>query len=451
MSIALEAPSQSGLKTVRGDGTNPVTQVLRFRTHEGRLREYARLREIHGDLSLINNLGLTTVLAQGPEAAEAILVNRDRAFANAPAWGYYIGRFFERGVMLMDFEEHHNHRRIMQSAFGRQELEGYLAQMVPTIQERLRRWNSGPHFRVQDNVKALTLDIALDVFVGVHLTDAEAAKLNKAFIATVRAGASIVRKPVPGLAWDRGLRGRRVLEDFFHAHVSQKRNAGGDDLFANLCRAKDDDGNTFTDDDVVNHMIFVLMAAHDTSTITMTTMAYYLAKHPERQTRLREEAGALDEITSLSDLDSLPALDRCMKEALRLHAPVPVLPRQAVKDTVLLGHHIPAGTQLIVPLYVNHYDPAIWTDPHRFDPDRFSEERREDKTHRLAWEPFGGGVHKCIGLYFGGMEVKAAFHQLLREFSWSVHDDYRWPLDLTALPVVTDGLPVQLNRNRGGR
>ncbi|WP_183093243.1 cytochrome P450 [Nocardioides stalactiti] len=446
MSIALEVPADSDLLAVRGDGTNMVTQMLRFRTHEGRLREYARLRETYGDLSLINNFGVTSVVAQGPDAAEQVLVNRERAFANAPAWGYFIGPFFERGVMLMDFDEHHAHRRVMQSAFGRQELEGYLARMVPTVQQRLRRWSSGPDFRVQDNLKELTLDIALDVFVGVHLTDSEAARLNKAFIAAVRAGASIVRKPVPGLGWDRGLKARKVLEEFFHTNIGHKRSAGGDDLFANLCRAQDEDGNTFTDDDVVNHMIFVLMAAHDTSTITMTTMAYYLARHPEWQQRLRDEADSLEAITSLSDLDALPLLDQCMKEALRLHAPVPVLPRQAVKDTVLLGHHVPAGTSVIVPLYANHYDPAIWPEPHRFDPDRFSDERREDKAHRLAWEPFGGGVHKCIGLYFGGMEVKATFHQLLREFSWSVPDDYRWPLDLTALPVVKDGLPVHLNR-----
>ena len=56
---------------------------------------------------------------------------------------------------------------------------------------------------------------------------------------------------------------------------------------------------------------------------------------------------------------------------------------------------------------VNHFDPACWTDPDRFDPERFGDLRREDQNHRFGWIPFGGGVHKCIGLHFGVLEVKA--------------------------------------------
>ncbi len=62
---------------------------------------------------------------------------------------------------------------------------------------------------------------------------------------------------------------------------------------------------------------------------------------------------------------------------------------------------------------------SYWSDPTPFDPERFSEARREDKSHRYAWEPFGGGVHKCIGLFFAGAEVKAVLHHLLREYTWT--------------------------------
>lgn len=87
-----------------------------------------------------------------------------------------------------------------------------------------------------------------------------------------------------------------------------------------------------------------------------------------------------------------------IKESLRLTAPVPSLARRTVADTEVLGHHLPAGTLVSVSPNVNHYAPEYWTAPRRFDPDRFGPARREDKSHRYAWMPFGGGAHKCIGM-----------------------------------------------------
>ena len=105
--------------------------------------------------------------------------------------------------------------------------------------------------------------------------------------------------------------------------------------------------------------------------------------------------------------DGLASLDLVMKEALRLRAPVTVLVRETVKDTVVQGVQIPGGTGCVVGVQFSHLMEEYWTNPGAFDPERFAEGRREDKSHRFAWEPFGGGVHKCIGMYFATAEVKA--------------------------------------------
>ncbi len=135
-----------------------------------------------------------------------------------------------------------------------------------------------------------------------------------------------------------------------------------------------------------------------------------------------------------------------MKESLRLCAPVPSIPRRATRETSIHGYRIPAGSVVTCSPYANHYLPEVWPDPARFDPERFAEHRREDKAHRLAFEPFGAGVHKCIGLHFAGMQVRAVFHELLSTYRWSVPPGYEMPIDLAALPVATDGLPVALER-----
>ena len=87
-----------------------------------------------------------------------------------------------------------------------------------------------------------------------------------------------------------------------------------------------------------------------------------------------------------------------------------------------------------------------WREPEVFDPERFSPERREDRSHRYAWAPFGGGVHKCLGMYFAGAEVTALMYHLLLDFEWSVDPAYVAPMNNPSLPFPKDGQPVDLRR-----
>ena len=157
---------------------------------------------------------------------------------------------------------------------------------------------------------------------------------------------------------------------------------------------------------------------------------------------MAESGGDID----IEALEGLTALDLIVKESLRLVAPVPLVMRRAVKDTAVEGHFIPTGSLVAVAPAVNHFDPACWSNPDDFDPDRFGPARREDRSHRNAWIPFGGGVHKCIGLHFGTLEVKAILHQMLLTHSWTVPHDYEVRWDNTSLPIPVDGLPVRFTR-----
>ena len=89
-------------------------------------------------------------------------------------------------------------------------------------------------------------------------------------------------------------------------------------------------------------------------------------------------------------------------------------------------------------------DPDLWTDPDSFDPARFLSNRAEDKSHRFAWTPYGGGAHKCLGMHFAAMQVKAFTFQLLRRYRL-VMDDAREP-DWQRIPIPKpkNGLPIRL-------
>lgn len=436
-------PAGSTLAPVPGERGLPwlgnAPQLLRY----GPAYELAKYRQF-GPVSWMRMFGRPMVHAVGPDAVAQVFVNKDKAFGHG--WEFFIGPFFRRGLMLMDFDEHLVHRRIMQQAFTSDRLAGYFATIAALVGRAVDQWAGNSVVPLYPTIKRLSLDIAAEVFLAAEV-GAERARLSQAFLACTHAGLALLRFPVPGGKWHAGVRGRRVLEDYFARMVPAKRVGGGTDLFSALCHARTEQGERFSDADVVNHMIFLIMAAHDTSTITTTAAAYYLGTHPEWQERAREESLSRgDRPLDLVALNDLTVLDLVIKETLRLVPPVPGPVRRTVRSTELLGHYLPADTTVMLGTWINHLLPELWTDPLRFDPDRFGDYRREDRSHRYAWAPFGGGVHKCIGMHFGMLEVKTMLDAMLRGHRWRLPDGYEVPWRFTSLPFPADGLPIVFHR-----
>lgn len=403
----------------------------------------------YGDVSWMNMLWLRMIQLNGPDANQLVLQDKEQAFSNREGWEFFIGPFFRNGVMLRDFDDHRFHRRILQQAFKKPSLVQDLQSMQPLIARHIAGWGRhafiGNSMLAYPAVKAMTLDIGADIFCGERL-GSEKARLNAAFIDCVRAGSAWVRKPVPGNQWWRGLRSRRYLENYFTSRVAKKRQDDGDDLFGRLCRLRDDSGTHFSVRDVVDHMIFLLMAAHDTTTITLSMMLYYLARHPEWQARLRETSLAMEDELQFEDLDALEDIALALKETLRMMPPVPGMPRRTVRDITFKGHHIPEGALVNVNLSFTHRMEEYWQQPDRFDPLRFAPPRDEHKQHPYLFCPFGGGAHMCLGLHFAEMQVKAVLHHLLRRYRWKVPAGYVVPMDYSSLPKPGDDLPLMLER-----
>jgi cytochrome P450 len=441
-------PADTGLDPVPGDSGMPVIGYMLDYIRDP-LGHFRTRWSKYGEVSWATMAGQKWVIVLGPDACQEVLQNKDKAFVNSDGWSKLIGPFFHGGLMLLDSEEHLRHRRIMQQAFTNDRLAKSVTALNPVVSAGLDAWAAGDAFRVYPALKALTLDVATEVFMGgaEGADDAEIRRINDSFVACVQAATSIVRYRLPGTRWKKGLDGRRTLDAFFRRYLPARRATATDDLFSTLCHIESEAGQRFSDDEVIDHMIFLLMAAHDTSTITLSTMMQYLGQHPEWRERCRAESLVLGtDSPTLTQLNELESVDLVMKECLRLVSPTPVVARRAVKDTTVRGRFVPAGTFASVAPHFTHHMPEYWPQPEKFDPNRFSAERREDKVHRYAWEPFGGGVHKCIGMFFAGAEIKTIMHHLLLTFDWTVDADYVAPLNFTSLPFPEDGQPVELRR-----
>lgn len=411
---------QSTLRAVTGPRAVPLFGALRLRSDPTGLAQ--DLRRAHGDIAFVTVLGRDVVVAQGPAAAAELVGDRDEAFANEPVYGFALGSLFERGILLMDADEHRRHRRILQTAFTRTRLDGYAQRLHPLVSSAMANFPTGDGVDMRIPLKAIALDLALEIFLGARLPRADADRMNRAFVELIEAAGALVRLPIPGTRWHRAQQAKTVLDDYMADVVSDRRRRPGADLMSALCSADIDGAGRLSDAEIVDHMRFMLFAAHDTATIAMTSMVYRLGRHRRWRDELRDEAIDLGTRPGLGELRSAVATDAVFRESVRLRPPVPVVPRAAIKDTELCGHLIPAGAFVIVPIGANHRRPDIWPDPARFDPGRFIGER-DRRDHPMAWMPFGGGRHNCMGMHFAYLESAIVVHHLLEAYDWTVSSD----------------------------
>jgi cytochrome P450 len=257
----------------------------------------------------------------------------------------------------------------------------------------------------------------------------------------------IVRLDVPGFDYHRGMEGRRYLRKFFMDMIEKKRASNDEDIFAHFCKEKTELGEYYTDEDIADHMVFLMLAAHDTTTSASTMAAYYLCSDQPLQSKVAAEVASWPKELSFDTVfHQTNSLICVFYETIRLHPPVPVFLRRTIRDCEIGGVHVPADTMVCVPGNYVHRLPDWWRDPDMFDPYRFSDEVAEHKRHNFMWVPFGGGAHKCIGMHFARMLFQLTFREVLLNYRLEYAEDDYYPAKLQHFPFTRplDNLPVRL-------
>ncbi len=173
--------------------------------------------------------------------------------------------------MLLDFEEHRLHRRALSVAFKSGPMKSYLAELDTGIAARVAQWKAQPGpMLFYPAMKQLTLDLAATSFLGAGIGP-EVDEITRAFVDMVAASVAVIRKPLPGTQMARGVKGRERIVAYFSEQIPIRRAKGGEDLFSQLCRATHEDGALLSTQDIVDHMSFLMMAAHDTLTSSLTS------------------------------------------------------------------------------------------------------------------------------------------------------------------------------------
>jgi cytochrome P450 len=160
-----------------------------------------------------------------------------------------------------------------------------------------------------------------------------------------------------------------------------------------------------TDKQVRDEALTLFLAGHETTATALTWTWYLLSQNPRADEKMRSEIRSVlrDRLPGYNDLPKLRYTEMVLAESLRLYPPAWAIGREVKSSTRIYNYEVPKGAICLMSPYVMHRNPRYFPDPDRFDPDRFTQEAKQNRP-KFAYFPFGGGPRTCIGERFAWME-----------------------------------------------
>ncbi|TDH15811.1 hypothetical protein EPR50_G00013180 [Perca flavescens] len=225
--------------------------------------------------------------------------------------------------------------------------------------------------------------------------------------------------------------------DFLQLMIDSQKNN-------DLSKVAQDKG--LSDHEILSQAMIFLFAGYETSSSSLSFMAYNLATNPHTMKLLQEEVDSTfpdKGPVEYQALMQMEYLDCVINESLRLYPIAPRIERVAKATVEINGLVIPKGMVIMVPTWPLHRDPDLWSEPEKFKPERFSEENKET-IDPYTYMPFGAGPRNCIGMRFALVMMKLAMVEILQRYSFSVCKETEIPLEMDIQGLLAPKRPIKL-------
>lgn len=431
----------------------------------GNLREFrrdvlglvTRSTAEHGDIVRCR-LGPHVVhLLNHPEHAAHVLQRHSDNYDKATRSSASIAAVTGESLLTGNGDFWRRQRRMDQPAFHHARIAGFADKMTDCADAMLRRWETraaaGTPLDIATEMARVTYSIVGSTLFSID-TAPDTETIENAMRVMLPHLFRRLGQAVPPPAWfptPANLRFRRslaavdrVVYRIIAGHHEALRGGQPDnDLLTLLMEARDpDSGAALSDTQLRNETITFLLAGHETTANALTWTFHLISRHPAVEEKLLAEIRAVlgDRTPRMDDLPQLVFTKQVIQESMRLHPPIWIIERRAIREDRIAGYHIPAGSSVVISPYALHRHPEFWNDPERFDPSRFEE------RPSAAYLPFGAGPRFCIGQEFAMLEARLITAMVLRQ--WSLRTLPGHPVD--AMPDITlrprHGMMMELRR-----
>ncbi|MFF1717769.1 cytochrome P450 [Streptomyces sviceus] len=369
----------------------------------------------HGDLVEVRLGPRRAYVACNPEVVREVLLDPgtfDRGGAFVDALRQVAGN----GLITCFWRDHPRQRRLLRPAFSRESLRQYVPLMMREIEEVTSSWRAGAVVDLTAEARVIAARVAIRTMFATDSTDAVAAMekdlpvvLDGLFVQIFTRAARLHRLPTPGnRAFAKSLRRLHGMIERFIADY-RTRDTPGADLLTALITHRDENGESFSDEEIHDQVLTMLGAGVATTAALLSWTFKVLAERPDVEARVHAEADRVlgGRAANEADLPGLQYTRRVLTESLRMYPPVWLTTEVTSVATRLAGVALPAGTTVMWSPHLLQHDSGLFADPEVFDPDRWLPERAAE-VPRGAFVPFGSGSRKCIGDTFALTEATLA-------------------------------------------
>ena len=381
----------------------------------------------YGEVVRFQFLGFRGAILHGAEANRYILIDAVDNFLVGPVIDRARARWIVgKGILFIDEPEHLQQRRLILPSMHRKRIEVYQQVMREVTTQILDCWQPGVEINVASEMDDLALIIegrtlfSMDFSGTEHALSDAVAVVTRTMNDAFRIAFAQLPFDVPGIGYGHSVRKaisriKAILEEIIARHKREESDTG--DIVSMLVAARDEDGNRLSAAQIMDLLLTLFVAGHETLANALTWACYLLAQQPQVTSKLLSE---LDEQLggqppSPADLERLPYLEQVVKEVLRIYPPAASLSRIVREPFDWKGYPFQAGDIVMYSPYVSHRMPEQFSDPEVFRPERFDPVSGE-KHPSGAFIPFGAGPRTCLGAPFAMMELKTVLAMILQRF-----------------------------------
>lgn len=378
---------------------------------------FERAYREHGPVFSIRLGPQRGVVLIGPEHHRFFFDEVDRRLSVPEVYRFVVPMFGEVVLAVRDHDLRRRHVALMQSAFRGSRLAGH----VETMAAETRAWLDGlgeeGTFDVWDAVERLSMSIAASALMGPEVR----ARIDefRPLLDDLARGMEFVLPPnLPLPRFRRRDRARRLLDEMIAPVLAERRSRPGGS--ADFLQTLVDDplfAANEADETAAGIALCTIFTGYITTAAQMAWTLVLLLQHPGYLASVVDEVDAALEDGRSPTRGELPRLGRAVTEAIRLRPVMSHYARTTAEEYVVDGYRVPRGWLTMLCPAVAHRLPEVFTDPDRYDPERFGPGREEHRRHPYALIGFSGGFYRCPGSGFGTAEIEVALGLLLRRYA----------------------------------
>ena len=370
--------------------------------------------EKHGDtFRLIIGPGKSVIFSRNAYLAEYVLQKNQKNYTKSSIQTKDLAKYVGHGLLTAEGEHWKKQRKLIQPAFHKKQLALLLESIHKAILTELNKIETDKEIDIFPIFNDLAFQTVVKSLFSSAVGDKDISRLQYITEAAQKMLVRELRQPFLSLWFKYGgeIKKHTDLTDearvILKKLVKERKESGKreNDLLDMLLDARYEDGNEMDSEQLIDEILILFTAGHETTSNALTFAAELLSRNPESQQKIFDEVTlAKQETNSLMEfIQACTYTKKVIEETMRMYPPAYFIDRVNLEDDSFEGIEIPKGSNLLFSFYEIHKHKDHWEDPEKFDPERFS--GSDPYLHTPFYAPFGAGPRKCIGNNFAMFEM----------------------------------------------